>query len=141
MLQLTRWAKELKTFVYKKDHSKFDYITQTIGTFFGGPEAVKQHAKNGTLSKNDVLKYILMVDKDSYSRTDTMAALNEYVDSYIASLASTEEAVGICDTCSSEHVFDDEQHFKDEAGENDGKVICGIKGCQGKVNLKQTVIA
>lgn len=136
--QITEWKKELKEAVYNNNTSKFPYITGILSKFLGGEQGVLNLAQSGKIQRDDIVNYVLMMDKESYKDREKFFSLQQYIDSYLGTLLGN--VIAECGTCHTEQTFNNEQEFLDEQGENNGVVLCGMGHCQGTLSLiRETV--
>lgn len=131
--QINEWKRDLYTAITTKDYTQFPQISEILGSYLGGIEKIKELAQAGTIDAQALCSYILLFDK-RYMASDANMLLLDYTQKYIDSFR-----VGLlivaCSTCNVEHEFNNKQEFLDEAGENEGRVICGINGCENELHI------
>ena len=132
--QINEWKRDLYTAITTKDYTQFSKISEILGSYLGGTEKIKELAQAGTIDARALCSYILLFDT-RYIKSDANILLLDYTQKYIDSFR-----VGLvivtCSTCNAEHEFDNKQSFLDEAGENEGRVICGINGCENELHIE-----
>ena len=144
-MQIKKFADTLYHYVSTRDYSKFNEITQVLGQFLGGEQEVINKIKNGNLTTSTIVNYILMFDREHYKDTGNKNLLIDYVNRYLGALKTVNQpqpqphnaVIVTCESCGQEHEFENKDMFLEEQKEHDGKVICGMSGCETELTLPE----
>ena len=130
--KLNQFANELYVAVTNGDVSKYNYITETLRTFFG--TMIEEGLRKQTMNSQTLIEYIKQFDVVHYKSTTELEQLTNYVNGYVNSL--TEVKTGFsskCNKCGTIADFDNEEQYT-----NDNK-ICGyvLNGskCDGQLEV------
>jgi hypothetical protein len=115
---ITRFSKELKEAVINDSTDKFPYITQTVAKFRDDADFA---LKVGQFTAEDIIGYVLMLDKKTYVDPMMKQKLESYVKRYIEYVRSQGSYFAQCPKCNDYAEFEGgKQEF-----EADQKKICG----------------
>ena len=122
--QINKFAEELFDASQNNRIEKYDYITKTLGSFFGGEEAVKAYLKSGMIKEDLILTQVLNFDKVHYTDPSALSKLNAYVRGYVNFIKTGKKVFATqCNKCNGLVEFDTAEEFN-----ADNKICPGPEG-------------
>jgi hypothetical protein len=114
---------KLYLYVSNKNYESFDDVSEKLKLLTHGQPILTDAIKQGSMSKDDVIKFVMQYDQEHYIYDNEKMLLDQYVTEYIQYLKEEQiqkpPFIAICTECGVEYNYDTEQDFIQDAKDCD----------------------